>query len=622
MLPARCDGKTCGTGYRNYGKLTLCEHNNLQILFPEICEQWNYELNNKTPRNYFASSKILVWWKCKNIECKCKTWQSTIHSRTHYKTECHCCEGRFCVHNNLETTHPQLCQEWDYNKNDKPPSQYTHGSGDIVFWKCIKNNCGCHSYEMKILNRTYNESGCPFCSNNRVCKHYNAEVYNPKLANEWDYTKNINPPSYYAPFSMVEVYLICTKDKSHKWKASIYNRNRGCFGCPDCKIIERINYNLLTEYPVVCEEWDYEVNNLTPNNYFPHTDKKVWWSCKNNSLHKWKTSISSRTNNDPTGCPFCSLSRPSIEYNLEICNGYLASLWDYDKNDTLPSDYTPYSSKKVWWKCSKNSTHFWEATINGNNNKSYGHYCPYCNLSKPSEEYNLSIDNEELISEWDYDKNDDIPSNYTPFSTKKVWWKCKKNHQHSWEAAISCRNSGTGCPKCFNHGYSKIQIEWLNLLSTRENIYIIHAENNSEYYIPDVGKVDGYCKENNTVYEFHGDFYHGNPIKFNSEDINTLRSKTYGELYEKTMRRDELIISKGYNLVTIWEYDFLKLRKEIKKETLISNKTKLMTNKDIKCINADIKIAPNRIKLQIINESKIIDVKPVKKLKLIIIDTK
>ncbi len=53
-----------------------------------------------------------------------------------------------------------------------------------------------------------------------------------------------------------------------------------------------------------------------------------------------------------------------------------------------------------------------------------------------------------LAEEWDYDKNAGIsPESYRPGSNARVWWRCKTCGQ-SWEAAISNRTRGTGCPRC------------------------------------------------------------------------------------------------------------------------------------------------------------------------------
>lgn len=50
--------------------------------------------------------------------------------------------------------------------------------------------------------------------------------------------------------------------------------------------------------------------------------------------------------------------------------------------------------------------------------------------------------------------------------------------------------------------------------------------------------------------------WHGNPYRYNSEDINPTNKFTYGELYRKTMESDNWIKSLGYNLVTMWEMDW------------------------------------------------------------------
>jgi uncharacterized OB-fold protein len=72
---------------------------------------------------------------------------------------------------------------------------------------------------------------------------------------------------------------------------------------------------------------------------------------------------------------------------------------------------------------------------------------------------------------------------------------------------------GSGCPRCSKIGFSQKAINWLESIMTKENIYIEHAMNAGEYRIPNTRfRADGYCKDNNTVYEFHGTIYHGDKI--------------------------------------------------------------------------------------------------------------
>jgi hypothetical protein len=89
-------------------------------------------------------------------------------------------------------------------------------------------------------------------------------------------------------------------------------------------------------------------------------------------------------------------------------------------------------------------------------------------------------------------------------------------------------------------------------------IYIQHALNGGEFNIPSTRyKADGYCKETNTIYEFHGDCWHGNPDVFESHEIcNPFSELTAGELYHNTLIREKDIIDLGYNLEVLWESNF------------------------------------------------------------------
>ena len=52
-----------------------------------------------------------------------------------------------------------------------------------------------------------------------------------------------------------------------------------------------------------------------------------------------------------------------------------------------------------------------------------------------------------LVAEWDFEKNAPLtPSEVTSMSQRKVWWLCEK--KHSWQAVISSRTLGQGCPYC------------------------------------------------------------------------------------------------------------------------------------------------------------------------------
>lgn len=109
-------------------------------------------------------------------------------------------------------------------------------------------------------------------------------------------------------------------------------------------------------------------------------------------------------------------------------------------------------------------------------------------------------------------------------------------------------------------GYSIKCIQWLESIMIQEDIFIQHAGNGGEYYIPGTRfKVDGYCKETNTIYEFHGDCFHGNPDLFEyHKQCNPFNDLTAKELYDNTIKRENKIKELGFNLVVMWENDFNK----------------------------------------------------------------
>ena len=85
--------------------------------------------------------------------------------------------------------------------------------------------------------------------------------------------------------------------------------------------------------------------------------------------------------------------------------------------------------------------------------------------------------------------------------------------------------------------YSKSSIQYLEWVSRREGVKIQHALNGGEVCLPGTRyKLDGYCQETNTAYEFHRYVFHGCPRCF-PEDLeetkHPLNRQSMSELYEK-----------------------------------------------------------------------------------------
>ncbi len=112
-----------------------------------------------------------------------------------------------------------------------------------------------------------------------------------------------------------------------------------------------------------------------------------------------------------------------------------------------------------------------------------------------------------------------------------------------------------GCPKCV-HRVSKSEMEFLDYLKipdTKENrqVYILNKQ------------VDGFKPSENIVYEFLGDYYHGNPLKYKSDDYNKTCKKTFGKLYQDTINKFHTLKFGGYCIKYIWETDWKKFKSGI-----------------------------------------------------------
>lgn len=128
----------------------------------------------------------------------------------------------------------------------------------------------------------------------------------------------------------------------------------------------------------------------------------------------------------------------------------LAAEWHPTRNeDLLPDNITVNSNIRAWWICHKG--HEWEAEVA---KRSGGNNCPYCSGKKVCNDNSLATLNPEISKEWHFIKNGNLtPDKVTEHSNRKVWWKCKKEHE--WEAKVSDRTRGNGCPYCSGRKVSK-----------------------------------------------------------------------------------------------------------------------------------------------------------------------
>lgn len=250
--------------------------------------------------------------------------------------------------NSFAVLFPEIAKEWNFNKNGTlTPKMFSPHSSTSVWWKCDKG----HEWRAAINTRTSGR-GCPYCSGNFVLEGFNdlATRY-PNIAEEWNYSKNGQlKPTQVTFGSGKKVWWKCAK--GHEWRTAINNRTSNNRGCPYCvgeKVLEGVN-DLLTVNPMLASEWHPTRNGaLKPQNFRPHSNKKVWWLCPKCG-YEYQAIIANRAKG--TGCKNCSNQILHSGINdLQTLFPEIAKQWDYDKNGKLtPNQIFPKSNKKVWWK--------------------------------------------------------------------------------------------------------------------------------------------------------------------------------------------------------------------------------------------------------------------------------
>lgn len=437
--------------------------NDLATTHPDLAKEWHPTKNgNLKPTNVTAGYKEKVMWflpydvpadypvkhlRGKHFDFE---WPATVTNRTRDRG-CPFVAGKAVWQgfNDLKSNRPDVADEWDYEKNGNlRPEEFTLHSGKRVGWKCAV--CG-HRWPASIDSRTRedNPRGCPKCSKYQRTSfpeqaiYYYIKKHFPDAVNGYS---EIFEGSMELDIYIPSVNMGIEYDGARWHRSSAYEKEKRKYDicrkngirliriveseeqyerqCADCYILLHQNeidgaiihlLSLLTgnscfyintkedrldilssyknkipdnslsaKYPKIAKEWDYEQNGgLSPDNIAGRSREEVSWKCEKG--HTWKAMICNRTRKNDTGCPYCS-GRYAIpgETDLQTLFPEIASQWDYEKNDKLPSDVRPQCGDNVYWKCKHG--YEWQAIIQ--NRTKHGTICPrHCKSKKTCPDY-------------------------------------------------------------------------------------------------------------------------------------------------------------------------------------------------------------------------------------------
>ena len=464
-------GKNCGCSYCA-GKRPILGVNDLETWCKsnareDLLEEWKPELNNgKTPAEFTFASNKKINWECNHCG---NQWPQQIDQRTLRNFGCRKCRvtgtsfpERFlflcldAIIGNVQNGHRDFGFEIDIyleslNIAIEYDGEYYHKTIDRRKADAIKNK-KCASQGVHLLRIRENRDG------EESIAVDGDVVY-------WRYSReknNLQP----LLCTILEVINAATQSDYNTDNIDIdalyQSAIRTTYGV-------RPEKSLAFKFPESAAEWDYERNgDIRPSDVSSGSHDTFSWICAKCG-HQWFSKVNDRTQGG--GCAPCAIKanarlqheKAIAQNNLtEWCMENASALleeWDYEKNTRPPEDYSVSSNDLVWWIC-KACGHNWEAQVYARTKLKSG--CKECwNHRRRTMHRNDKVvegensfttwcmrnKREDLLEQWDYQKNEFPPENYTYGSKRGVWWKCANGHE--WMAQIKSRTTqGNGCKRC------------------------------------------------------------------------------------------------------------------------------------------------------------------------------
>lgn len=326
--------------------------------------------------------------------------------------------------------------------------------------------------------------------------------------------------------SRTAVCLICKKHGDFYVKPGVHlSYKRGCIYCS-----AKYSKDDFIEKAKKIHKNKYDYSKVKWKN----VKEKILIICKK---HGEFTQTPDKHVNAKQGCQLCS-KRPIYKQNMiiEKANSVHKNKYDYSKTKFI----SMFKNIKIMCK-----THgkFLQTPMNHIRNKQG---CPKCYYES------------KFLTQEDFIKRS-IKSHNIAYNYSKVNYKsgnkpviiiCEIHGEFSQLAVTHML--GANCQKC-GGSVSFIETKWLDYLKIPNKYRNKVIRTKNKLY-----RVDAFVPETNTIYEFYGDFWHGNPKVYGKFKYNNVTKTKFKDLYKKTIKREKSLIKLGYKLCTIWECDFIK----------------------------------------------------------------
>lgn len=318
------------------------------------------------------------------------------------------------------------------------------------------------------------------------------------------------------------VRIICEKHGEFSQIAKVHLKGHGC---PSCGGRARDAHRFFENAERVHgDRYDYS------QTMFKHSQKPVSITCREHG--KFSQIASNHTSG--SGCPKCSIQKARL--------AKLSTTAEFVKRArAVHGDRYDYANSL--YRSARNRISILCQIHGVFEQMAYSHLqgngCPYCQgVIRSTKRF---IEKAIKVHGSAYDYSQTAYRN----STTKVEVICNAHGPFLVTASEHLR--GSGCPGCM---VSHPEAVWLNSLGITERQKRILLPNGRFAY------VDGFDEVNDTIYEFYGDFWHGNPAIYSGDLIHPKRGVPFAKIHQETIEREQHLRHLGYEVITMWEADF------------------------------------------------------------------
>lgn len=148
---------------------------------------WDYERNKKSPTDYSYGSNENVYFKCPRglhddtLKCINKITSPNRNVRENFCCKCNSFE-QWCIDNGRN----DLIESWDYELNDKMPSEVGYCSNESFYFKCTRGLHNSHKHVLSTIVAGCNKVKCNECNSiaqfgiDNICKDFIEKYWSNK----------------------------------------------------------------------------------------------------------------------------------------------------------------------------------------------------------------------------------------------------------------------------------------------------------------------------------------------------------------------------------------------------------------------------------------------------------